>query len=390
MIGKVRALKTISVAAVHRRAWTDDRYARLRKGAVLAAIGMLLTACPGPEGGSLLALYDDDEQLVASIGVEGTSTASYANDQFTIADWMTLDDADEIFIDFFATDHMDRSESQFLRVPGAGDGTLSMQGGQRVGLVELHNEQPMHELLIPTDSFESLRIYNVGACSTQIMWRSLFNQVETALGGALASVAASDDDLDDLIDEIRQGPGVITMSPLMRLPDAPDGVRFNIPLTVIGNPFGRVGFELIVEVDLEVVERTVNGTTNGVLAARTSLVDADDISSQIWADIGLAFQGTDARELIDLQLGIAQFFIDQQLAGILQASNPLNIPVQRVHIRPESVEIVLAESTDDPNFAIFQRAGLCGRPSEREIRVGYKGALFQFVRSRPDPAWFVE
>lgn len=196
----------------------------------------------------------------------------------------------------------------------------------------------------------TVRQYDRGQCSTVLLWRDVLDSLIPVLFNAVQSI-------------VLPGAGTISLTPLSRTVLTPmirlgagDALRFTQSFWIDSGSSGRITFSAIIRLGISAGNRLTAVVEDG------STVDFQP-SALSWL---LETFGALSEAEIEAS-ALAQ--VRTRVPAAIQLAIPASVrflPImQRVYVRPDALEIVLAEDTRDPNYPTILAApgGLCTRPN---------------------------
>ncbi|MBX3251186.1 MAG: hypothetical protein KF901_28675 [Myxococcales bacterium] len=195
------------------------------------------------------------------------------------------------------------------------------------------------------------RQYDVGECSLFMGWRNLLtDSIAPALEESLRGI---------VLPEI----GAVDVYPLSRLElfpvlrsDGQDAVRFAGRFNLVSHSLGDLGNALIAI--------NVRITARGGRITATVEPDASNVvyDPQGFGALGIAF-GVRTREQVETRIRTRiAAEIPNRLTALLPAQAAL-VAIDRVDVRVDGMNVVLAETRQDTQYDLLRLAGLCNRPA---------------------------
>lgn len=202
---------------------------------------------------------------------------------------------------------------------------------------------------LPWAGARTIRQYDVGECSYYLGWRE-------ALNGFVRHMECV------ILKSTTDSVGTITLLPVSRTSlrpllraSGPDAVRFVQNFNILSSDLGDIG-NVLIDVNVRLMPNEPTGLT--AVVEPGSVVEYDP---QGFGAFGIAFGVSSQQEVEDE--------IRTRLTSVIPTAIESLIPplaaaveIHRIHMRPDGVEFVLAEDTQDPLFNNLRNAGLCARP----------------------------
>lgn len=213
---------------------------------------------------------------------------------------------------------------------------------------------------LPWRGARTIRQYDVGECGEFVSWRTLIRSTDPTTGRETGIVPALELAVQTASRDSRLIPTATrtAIRPLLR-PDGRDGVsvsaRFFVESRDHTLQWLRIGYVIV---RANVVFGT---TTRGAFVAS---LEPDSIFDLTVTNSGAAWLLLGGRSEQSVEAEIRQGFvtsIGSAVAGLLPPSLAL-VGVDRVHCRPDGLELVLAESTRENDFTLLSPTGRCNRP----------------------------
>lgn len=202
----------------------------------------------------------------------------------------------------------------------------------------------------PWNGARVVRQYDLGQCSFSMPWRTVLDLLQPAVESSVDSIATS-------------AAGTVTLVPLGRSElrailraDGVDAVRYAANFNVVSSGLGDVG-NLYLGFNVR-----LSATAGNLVATLETTGTNVDFDSQGLGRLSDAFGLTTEEEVEADIRGMLASLVRGAISSVLPSQIAL-VDIDRVHLRADAIDLVLAETTQDPQFGTINSASgnLCQR-----------------------------
>lgn len=273
------------------------------------------------------------------------------------------------FVDIFDASFASRRDAARIGTAGLTSGSFVRLHYSRANTdtaFDRHDIEALARALVgatPWSGAVTIRHYDIGECSYLTPWRRILDSVDAALRANIAGLSARPLRVQPLSRAV--------LTPVLRT-GASDALRFTQSYSVYDREFGVqiARFTLRLTASLAAAaDQTLDARPIAVAAEVEPLVvgrfaevfgspSPEDTARRVEAAVRERLPGNVRQIVLEMSLG--------------------QRTVKRVHARPEGLELVLAESIDDPLYPLLSGAGMCSRPSPSGSapQAGYFDSVF--------------